>query len=183
MTLPITPVQILWVNMITAATLSLSIAFEHSEADVMRRAPRAPDEPLLSRYLVWRIGLVSALLVAGSLGLFLWELERHGGLDAARTAAVNALVMGEVVYLFNCRHLGASSLSVEGLFGNRHVWLAIALLAPFQLLFTYFPAAQAWFGTDGLDAAAWTRIAVFALLLMLAIEGEKRLFRGRAARP
>lgn len=179
MTLPITPVQILWVNTVTAATLALAIAFERSEPDVMRRPPRSPAEPLLSRYLVWRIVLVSAMLVAGSIGLFLWELAHTANLAQARTAAVNALVMGEVAYLFNCRRIAASSLGVDGFAGNPRVVQAIALLALFQLSFTYLPAAQALFGTAGLDGATWLRIAAFGLAMLLAIELEKWLFRRR----
>jgi magnesium-transporting ATPase (P-type) len=56
--LPITPVQILWVNMITAVTLALALAFEPSEKGIMRRPPRDPDEPIVSGYLLWRIGFV-----------------------------------------------------------------------------------------------------------------------------
>lgn len=182
MTLPITPVQILWVNMITAVTLSLAIAFERPEADSMRRPPRAPSEPLLSRYLVWRIGLVSVLLVAGSLGLFLWEMESGAGLHAARTAAVNALVMGEIAYLFNCRHISASSLKLEGVIGNPYILVAIGLLAVFQLLFTYAPSMQALFGTAGIDWGAWGRIGLFGLILLFLVETEKWFFRTSSAR-
>lgn len=179
MALPITPVQILWVNMITAVTLSLAIAFERPETDTMRRPPRDPQEPLLSRYLVWRIGLVSALLVAGSLGLFLWESANGAALEVARTAAVNALVMGEIAYLFNCRHVSASSLNREGMFGNRYILAAIGLLVLFQLLFTYLPAMQALFGTAGLQSGAWIRIGAFGVALLLLVELEKWLFRHR----
>ncbi|WP_020653171.1 cation-transporting P-type ATPase [Massilia niastensis] len=181
-TLPITPVQILWVNMITAVTLSLAIVFERTEADTMHRPPRDPAEPLLSRFLVWRIMLVSALLVAGSLGHFLWEMERGAGLAVARTAAVNALVMGEIAYLFNCRHVNASSISFEGLVGNRYILLAIAVLAVLQLLFTYLPTMQTLFGTSALDLETWSRIMIFGLFLGLVVELEKWLIRTALAR-
>ena len=181
--LPITPVQILWVNMVTAVTLSLAIAFEQAEADIMRRPPRDPKEPLLSRFLIWRIILVSALLVAGSLGLFLWELDRGAELAAARTVAVNALVMGEIMYLFNCRHLTASALNWEGAVGNRYVLLAIGLLVVFQMLFTYLPVMQTMFGTAALDIAAWGRIVLFGLALMLVVEAEKLMLRRTTLAP
>ena len=71
--LPITPLQILWVNMITAVTLALALAFEAAEGDVMARPPRRPDEPLLSGLLAWRVLLVSLLLVAATFGIFLWR--------------------------------------------------------------------------------------------------------------
>lgn len=184
MTLPITAVQILWVNMITAVTLSLALAFEPPEANVMRRTPRDPAEPLLSGFLVWRIVLVSLLLVAACFGLFLWELERGMSVEAARTVAVNMLVAGEMVYLFNSRYVYAPALNWKGMFGNRYVLFAIALLAPMQLLFTYWSVMQSWFGTGGIDLVAWTRIVACAVAVFAVVEIEKAIMRralGRAA--
>ncbi|TXT23360.1 MAG: ATPase P [Gallionellaceae bacterium] len=181
MTLPITPVQILWINMVTAVTLALALGFENAEADVMRRPPRAPREPVLSAFMMWRVAFVSALLVGGSVGLFLWEGARGASVEASRTVAVNALVMGEIFYLFNCRYLLASAWSREGLFGNRYVLAAVALLLVIQAIFTYLPFMQQMFGTVGIDAAAWVRIAAFGALLFAAVEIEKRLIQRSVA--
>ena len=74
--LPLTPVQILWVNMVTAVTLALSLAFEPAEQNVMRRPPRNTNEPMLTPHLVWRIAFVSIILMSGTFGLFLWEMEQ-----------------------------------------------------------------------------------------------------------
>jgi len=175
--LPITPVQILWVNMVTAITLSLSLAFEQPEAGVMRRPPRDPREPLLSGFLVWRIVLVSALMVAASLGLYLWEKAHGASLAEARTVAVNMLVAAEIFYLFNCRNLLASSLNLDGLLGNRIALAVIGVLALLQLAFTYAPLFQAIFGTAAIGAAAWMRIAAAAIAIMLLVEFEKWLAR------
>jgi magnesium-transporting ATPase (P-type) len=175
--LPITPVQILWVNMVTAVTLALALAFEPAEDDIMGRPPRDPAEPLLSRFMLWRVVFVSLLLVAGSLGLFLWELERGMGLEAARTAAVNLLLMGEVFYLFNCRRLTAPVLDWTGLTGNRWVLLAIAILVVVQLPFTYWPVMQPLFQTAPLDGAAWGRILAFGVAVFVAVEVEKAVVR------
>nr|MBV0880932.1 cation-transporting P-type ATPase [Noviherbaspirillum sp. L7-7A] len=176
-TLPVTAVQILWINMVTEVTLSLALVFEQAEGDIMRRPPRSPAEPLLSRWLAWRIVLVSALLVAGSMGLYLWELDHGATLETARTAAINTLVIGEIAYLFNCRHLGASILGWRGLTGNRYALLAVAALAVLQALMTYLPAMQAAFGTAPLQAGAWGRILLFGVALMLIVEAEKWLLR------
>ncbi|MEK6707284.1 MAG: cation-transporting P-type ATPase [Pseudomonadota bacterium] len=177
--LPITPVQILWINMVTAVTLSLSLAFERAEAGVMQRPPRDPRKPMLSGFMAWRIIFVSALLVSGCLGLFLWEQARGAGIEASRTVAVNALVIGEIVYLFNCRYLLASAMSWEGFSGNRYVLLAIGVLVVIQMLFTYAPVMQNLFGTTAIDMAAWTRIAAFGTLLFAVVETEKYLIRRR----
>jgi magnesium-transporting ATPase (P-type) len=104
-----TPVQILWVNMVTAVTLALALAFEPAEADIMERAPRARHEPVLSRHLLLRIGYVSVIVAAACIGLFLLEMREGVEAERARTIAVNALVMAEAFYLLNCRAIWRSS--------------------------------------------------------------------------
>jgi magnesium-transporting ATPase (P-type) len=183
LTLPITPAQILWVNMVTAVTLALALAFERPEPEAMRQPPRNPNEPLLTRFMLWRIGFVSAILVAGSLGLFLWELERGVPLEVARAAAINALVMGEIFYLFNCRRLTASVVGWSGLFDNRAVLVAIGTLIVLQGLFTYLPVLQALFATAPLDLAAWGRIFVFGIIVYGVVEIEKALIRSNHTPP
>jgi magnesium-transporting ATPase (P-type) len=178
LTLPITPVQILWVNMVTAVTLALALAFEHPEPETMRQPPRNPNEPLLTRFMLWRIAFVTLLLVGGSLGLFLWELERGVPIEVARTAAINALVMGEIFYLFNCRRLTAPVVGWSGFFDNRAVLIAIGILIVLQGLFTYLPVMQSLFATAALDMAAWGRIFVFGLVVYGVVEVEKALIRG-----
>ncbi len=180
LTLPITPVQILWVNMVTAVTLSLAIAFERPEPDLMTRPPRDPREPLLSGFMLWRIGFVTVLLASASFGMFLWELERGLGIEVARTAAVNTLVVGEVFYLFNCRRLTGPILSRAGFLGNPRVLQAIGVLLVLQALFTYLPLMQSLFHTADLDAATWLRIVAAGVLVLLAVEAEKVFWRRRA---
>src|SRR5690606_20352120 len=124
--LPLTPAQVLWINMATVSTLGLALAFELPEEDVMRRPPRDPRETLLSCVFVWRRAMVSVLMMTAALGLFLWELHRGAGLETARTIAVSAVVVAEMFYLLNSRHIFASVLSREGLFGNPYVLAAIA---------------------------------------------------------
>jgi len=177
LTLPITPLQILWVNMVTAISLSLSLSFEPPEADVMQRPPRDPAAALMGGFFLWRVVFVSLLLVGGLLGLFLYEQHLGSSIATARTAAVNALVVGEIFYLFNSRFIHASALSGRGFFGNRYVWLAIAALVLLQAAFTYAPPMQALFETTAIDVEAWRRIAAFGLLLFLVVELEKGVVR------
>ncbi len=182
MTLPISPVQILWVNMVTAVTLSLAFAFEPAEDNVMRRPPRPPREPLISGFLTWRIVFVSTLLFGGVMGLFLWQDARGTSLESARAAAVNALVIGEMVYLFNSRHFTASVLNREGLLGNRVALYAVAILMLLQILFTYAPPMQALFGTGAMDGAAWAAVFAFGAATFALVELEKALVRRLGAR-
>ena len=111
----------------------------------------------MSLFFVWRVLLVSLLMMAGALGLFLWELEHGTGLERARTMAVNSVVVCEMFYLLNSRHIYDSVLSREGLFGNRQVLLAIAACVVLQLLYTYAPPLQALFGSVGLAPGEWAR--------------------------
>ncbi len=180
--LPVTAAQILWVNMITAVTLALALAFEDGEADLMKRPPRPVGEPLLTRFMIWRILFVSLLMVLGTFGLFLWERSQGTDLATARTIAVNALVVAEVFYLLNARFLTASVLNANGLFGNRYALAAIAVVLCFQLLFTYLPLMQTFFGTAAIDTGAWARILGFGVALFLLVEGEKAVLRRRRAR-
>ena len=182
LTLPITPVQILWVNMVTAITLSLALAFEPPEAGVMKRPPRDPAEPLLNHFLLWRVLFVSCLMVLGALGFFLWEQARGASIEAARTVAVNALVMGEIFYLFNCRFLLAPSHGLRGFTASQPVLLSILVVVLLQTLFTYVPLFQKIFGTDAIDAAAWWRIFLFGVVLFVAVEIEKTWLRRHGRR-
>jgi magnesium-transporting ATPase (P-type) len=131
--------------------------------------------------MLWRIVFVSVFLVAGALGLFLWELERGVPLEIARTAAINALVMGEIFYLFNCRRLTAPVVGWSAFVGNRAVLIAIGVLVVLQGLFTYLPLLQALFSTAALDAAAWGRIVLFGVVVYGVVEVEKAVIRSNHA--
>ncbi len=137
---------------------------------------------LLSLFFVWRVLLVSLLMMAGALGLFLWELEHGTGLESARTMAVNSVVVCEMFYLLNSRHIYDSVLSREGLFGNRQVLLAIAACVVLQLLYTYAPPLQALFGSVGLAPGEWARVLLAGLGLFCVAELEKWLCRRVRAR-
>jgi len=179
LTLPILPAQILWVNMVTAITLALALAFERPEKGVMKRPPRDPQEPLLNAFLIWRTAFVSVLLVIGVLSMFVW-MQAYGVEDeVARTVAVNALVFGEIFYLFNCRYLRQPVLSYEGLFGNRYILMAISGMVVLQILFTYAPFMNLWFRTAPIQLEAWGVIVGFGLAVFMLVELEKRLFRSR----
>ena len=98
--------------------------------------------------------------------------------SAAARGAVNALVMGEIFYLFNCRYLLAPVRNWQDFSGNRYVLLSIAVLVVIQLVFTYVPFMQKMFGVVALDAAAWALIVGFGVLLFIAVEIEKLALRG-----
>ncbi len=175
--LPITPVQILWVNMITAVTLALALAFEPAEKDIMQRPPRDSHQPILTGMFIWRIIFVSIILVIGTFGLFIWEREQGASIEMARTIAVNTLVMFEIFYLFSSRYITASVFNFSGFFGNRYALMAVAILIIFQLAFTYLSPMQMLFGTIGIDAITWLKIVIVASSVLFLVELEKTIIR------
>ena len=175
--LPLTALQILWVNMITAVTLALSLAFEPPERDVMDRPPRHRGEPVLSGMFLWRIAFVSVILLIGTFGLFIWETEQGASIERARTIAVNTLIYFEIFYLFNSRYITAPVLNREGLFGNKYVLIAVSLLVVFQLGFTYLTPMQTLFGTTDIALMDWVRIVLVASSVLFLVELEKLLYR------
>ena len=175
LTLPITPLQILWINMITAVTLALALAFEPAEADLMRRPPRDPKVNLLSRHLLWRVLFIGALMTLASLGLFLYTQTLGWSLESSRTLAVNAVVACEIGYLFSSRRLEGSANF--GLRDNPMIWSMVGLLLSLQLLLTYWPAMQQVFATAALPAYAWGWCLLVALGVCVCVEAEKWLLR------
>ena len=175
--LPITPIQILWVNMITSVTLALALAFEPAEKDIMQRPPRQPDEPILSGYLLWRIVFVSVIIGAAVIMLFNERLGSGASIEASRTVAVNMLVAGEMFYLFNTRFLTSSALGFHVFRGNNPALIAVAVLVIFQLGFTYLGVSHRLFGTVPIPAMEWGWILGAGLAVFLLVELEKALMR------
>jgi len=175
--LPLTPVQILWVNMVTAVTLALSLSFEPPEKNVMQRPPRDAQEPMLTHHLIWRVAFVSVILMSGTFGLFIWEMERGMSIEHARTVAVNTLVVFEIFYLFNSRYIKDSIFNWAGLTGNRYVLIAIAVLIVLQLGFTYLEPLQSLFGTTDISFDIWLRIILTASSVLFLVEIEKYFVR------
>ncbi|WP_229677879.1 HAD-IC family P-type ATPase [Caldovatus sediminis] len=181
--LPVTPLQILWVNMVSSVALALTLAFEPTEPDAMRRPPRPAGEPLLSGFLVWRIVLVSVLFLAGVFGMFEWALQRGMTLEEARTAVVNTIVVLEIAYLFSVRYQRTTSFTWRGALGTPAVLAGVGMVTLFQLTFTYAPPMQVLFATRPLDPIAdGLPIIGAGLALMAVLEAEKQIRRRIAGR-
>jgi cation-transporting P-type ATPase F len=171
--LPILPVQLLWVNMATALLLGLMLVFEPKERDVMNRPPRDPKTPVMTFPLFMRTGLVTLMITAGAIGLFHWLVRNEStSLEQARTAAVNTVVMVQLVYLWNCRSLIRSVVDV-GIFSNRWIFYGCAGMIAAQLLFTYLPLMNRLFHTAPLGLGAWATIIGIAATAFGVVEFEK----------
>ena len=171
--LPILPVQLLWVNMTTVLLLGLMLVFEPRESDLMLRPPRGPKTPIMTIPMILRIALVSALMLAGAFGLFVWEQSsQDASVAEARTIAVNVIVMVLVFYLLNCRSLTRSMFAV-GVFSNWWIIAGIAAMITAQLLFTYAPLMNRLFHTAPIRGAAWLHILAVAGAGYAVVGAEK----------
>ncbi len=175
-TLPILPVQILWINMTTAGFLGLTLAFEPKEPDIMQRMPRNPRTPILTGELITRIVLVGTLLLIGAFGLFEWERAQGASLEKARTVAVNTFIIMELFYLFNCRSMRKSIFQL-GIFTNMWVFGGVALMLLIQLGYTYLPFMHRLFQSAPLGIDSWIRIVAAGLAAYILVELEKKLHR------
>ncbi|ANW02211.1 carbonate dehydratase [Bradyrhizobium icense] len=175
LTLPVTPVQILWINMITAVALGLTLAFEPTEPGAMRRPARPANQRILSGRLLWRILLVSALMVVGTFGVFAWATERGVPLETARTMAVNTIVVMEIFYLFSVRYVHGTSLTWQGVLGTRAVLIGVATVIVAQFAFTYLPPMQAVFATRPVPLGDGVAIVAVGVVLFAIVEAEKRI--------
>ena len=177
--LPITAVQILWVNMVTAVALSLALAFERAEADVMSRPPRSRSAPLLNGAMLWQVAFVSALILAGTFGIFDWQLRRGADLATARTSAVNTLVGFEIAYLFSARQWHRPAFGQHALAGIGPALIAAALTVLLQVAFTWWTPMQRLFHTRALDLTTCAAIGLASVAVLALAEIEKALSPAR----
>ena len=171
--LPLSPVQILWVNMTTAILLGLALAFEPKEKNLMDFPPRDPNAPILSQILLMRILYVGGLLMIFSFTLF-WYTKNIMGLsvEQARTTAVNVLVFGELFYLLNCRSLRHSMFHI-GLLSNGWLLVGVSLMILSQMVFTYVPFMNTLFSTSPIGVFEWLLILLAGVVIYGVVEIEK----------
>ncbi|MGM0584875.1 MAG: cation-transporting P-type ATPase [Pseudomonadota bacterium] len=175
MALPITAVQILWVNLITAVTLGLALAFEPSEPGTMRRPPRPRHEPLLTGGLVWHIALVSTLFLAAVFGVYAYAVDQGHPQALAQTMAMNTLVVLEIFHLFFIRNIHGASLTWAAARGTPVVWACVIVVTAAQFAITYLPPLQAVFGTRPVPLADGLLIVALGAVFFALIETEKQM--------
>ena len=175
MTLPVTPIQILWINLITAVTLGIALAFEPTEENTMRRPPRPRSEPLLSGDLIWHIVLVSLLFLCGVFGIYQYAMEKGYSIDLARTMALNTLVVMEIFHLFFIRNIYGTSLTWKAVRGTKVVWMTVIAITIAQFAITYLPPLQAVFSTVSIPFLDGVIIVGIGAALFAIIETEKQM--------
>ena len=178
--LPVTPVHILWVNLITGITLGIALAFEPTEVGTMARPPRARDAPILSGTLVWHVVLVALLFLAAVFGVFTYASGKGYPLALAQTMAMNTLVVLEIFHLFFIRNFHSSSLTWAAARGTRVVWAVVIVITLAQVAVTYLPVLQGVLGTRPVPLMDGVLIVAVGIAFFAIIEIEKRIRLGLA---
>lgn len=181
--LPLTPVQVLWVNMVTAVTLSLSLAYEPAERGIMTRPPREPGGSIISGRELGFVLLVSLLIGGATLAVFYIVAGTGVDVGYARTEAVLMLALGQLAFLFNCRFLSRSSITLDVFRGNPAIWWSALALIVLQLVYTYVPFMHDLFGSRSLAAQSWLLPFGLSIAIFLAVELLKLLRRAATGRP
>ena len=178
--LPILPVQILWINLVIAVGLGLSLAFEAMEPDIMQRPPRKTDAPILSKFIVSRTLIVGTIMAAGTIGLFFWEystelargVAEKTAIAEAQTTSVTSLMFFQVFYSLNCRSFRFSVFRM-GIFSNLYILLGIGLVVLAQIGFVYIEFMNTLFGSSPLNLEAWLVSVSIALSILPIVAFEK----------
>lgn len=176
--LPVTPIQILWVNLVTGVTLGLALAFEPTEENTMRRPPRAAGTPLIGGELAWHILLVSVLFLIAVFGIFHYATARGYSMALAHTMAFNTLVVMEIFHLFFVRNIYGTSLTWKAVAGTKVVWAMVIAVTAAQFAVTYLPPMQVIFGTESVPVWDGALIVGVGVVLFALLEIEKQIRLG-----
>ncbi len=179
--LPLLPLQILWVNLVTAITLAIPLVMEPRERGLLERPPRPPRASPVTRLMLRKFVIVSALMVVGTYGIFAVYYSPGEPAAHARTVAINTLVMFEIFYLLSSRSL-TEAAHTTGLKSNMWIVAGIVACLLFQVVITYARFMNIAFDTVGVGMVDWVLSAAVASSVFFAIEAEKVMAR-RFSRP
>ena len=174
--LPITPVQILWINMVTTILLGAMFSFEPIERGIMKRAPRQPQASLLSKSVVVRMVSVCSIMTLFVFIVFNAMMKEGYSLSQAQTTVVNLLVMMGIANMFASKSVSRSTI-LSGLLNNKWMLGGALGMILLQILFTYTSIFNFCFKTSFIGAKAWVIISIACLLMLLWIEIEKAILR------
>jgi P-type Ca2+ transporter type 2C len=181
--LPLRPIQLLWLNLVTDGAPALALGLEKGEPDVMNRPPRPAKEPVINREMSVGVAVQAVVMTAAVLGAFLYGLERYSGnLAGAQTVTFTTLILSELLRAFTVRSERLSVFRI-GFFTNRWMLLAVGSSLVLLLAVIYIPFFDPIFSTVPLDGLDWLVILPFALASSVAAELLKGILRRRSIRP
>ncbi|WP_301102140.1 cation-translocating P-type ATPase [Propionivibrio sp.] len=180
--IPLKPVQLLWLNLVTDGAPALALGLEKGDPDIMTHPPRSPSEPVINREMAIGIGVVGLVDAAAILSVFYLALQRYPDqLVAAQTIAFATLCGSELIRAFTARSERHSIFAI-GFFSNRALVWAVGVSFMLVLTVIYVPFLRPFFDTIPLTVGDWLLMAPFFFASPLAMELLKVCFRKRAAR-
>ena len=171
--LPLLPIQILFVNLVTDGLPALALSVEPVDEDIMKRPPRDPREKITSGGLLWSMIGIGLLMGAGTLLIFLLGMN-DGGIIKARTMAFTVLSFFQMAHVLNCRSLDKSLFKI-GFLSNPYLILAVLSTIIMQMAVVYVPYFQTIFKTTALSTFEIIILAAVALTPIPIVEIRKRL--------
>ncbi|KAJ3412409.1 hypothetical protein HDV05_000767 [Chytridiales sp. JEL 0842] len=172
---PLTAIQVLYVNLVTSVAMGITYAFEPAERDIMLRPPRNPNKRLVGTLIIWRI-FVSFWLLVILVNVFFWWGEQWGyNLPQRRAEAFNVIIFGEIGFSLTCRFLKAPSWALQNLWTNPLCYAAIVFTVVLQVFITYTPRVNAFFAMEPMDGLQWARVMGSMGIVFVVIELEKLL--------
>jgi Ca2+-transporting ATPase len=175
--LPLLPLQILWINLVTDIFPGLALALEPTAPGVMQHRPLSQRDGFLSRRFLFLIGWQGAMLAVINLFAYAWALSRYGAGAHARTLALLVLVSGQLGHLFNCRSRIKSAF--EGVTRNPYIWMAAGSMIALQLLAVYFTPLARVLDLFPPAKADWAVTAIAAVVPIVIVEATKAVARRR----
>jgi Ca2+-transporting ATPase len=177
--LPLLPLQILWMNLVTDIFPALALAVEPASPEIMKERPRDPARSLLSEKLLILIGWQAAMIAALGLGAYMWALQIYGPGAHSRTIALLAIIGAELGHMFNCRSRTRSAF--DGLFRNPYIWIAAVIVVSLQLLAVYVSPLARVLGTIRPSETDWLVVILCSVAPVLIVEATKAVVRWKTA--
>jgi len=179
--IPLRPVQLLWLNLVSDGAPALALGLEKGDRDIMRQPPRSPTEPVINRDMAIGIGVVGFVDAIAILAVFFLAMQRYPGhLEAAQTIAFVTLCSSELIRAFTARSEYHSIFSI-GVFSNRWMVWAVGVSFLLVLMVVYVPFLAPFFDTVPLSAGDWLFMLPFFFASPIAMELLKVYFRKRSA--
>jgi Ca2+-transporting ATPase len=180
--IPLRPVQLLWLNLVSDGAPALALGLEKGDPDIMKDPPRSPKEPVINRDMAIGIGVIGVVDALAVLGVFFLALQRYPGqLAAAQTIAFVTLCSSELIRAFTARSEHHSVFSI-GVFSNRWMVWAVGVSFLLVLMVVYVPFLRPFFDTVPLTAGDWLFMLPFFFASPAAMEFLKVYFRHRTPR-
>jgi magnesium-transporting ATPase (P-type) len=176
--LPLLPVQLLWLNLVTNGIQDVALAFERGDEDVLRRQPRPPDESIFNRLMIERTVIAAVVMGFIGYGLFRWALAQGWTVEAARNALLLLMVLFENVHVFNCRSELRSAFSRSPL-ESPILMMGILLAFSIHVIMLYAPIGNEFLGTQVVSAEHWLLIFALSLPILFVMEIQKFVWRKR----